>query len=525
MADKLHKKSILKTTAGVSAALLFSKMMGVVREIVQVSYLGVGSLSDAFNTAMKIPTLLRRLFAEGALRAAFVPTIIRVTSEDSQEQASRLMTLTYMVFGSLVLLLCVIISLFPQPFIFLIAKGFADKPKEMALAMDIIRIVVFYVFFLFTSALLATALQAKMHFTVPAFGPALLNVFYIGGLLISMYFGLSVDMFCLFLLLGGLVQALLFAYVYFRLNFAILWPDMITYGYFKQVMYKFIPCLMSVSPIAINLIVDNRFASTLPAGSLTLLSISSKFMMITLGAFAEAFSTILLSHFSRVSTYAPKRLSYYLLESTKLIFWVTIPVVFLMSFFAYDIFYTIFYRLAGNFTLAQVGQASTLLIAFLPGLFFSSINKILLSLLYALHKTRYAMYTTIGGVGTNFLLNRLLMPYYGALGIAMATAIAAAVQSILLLIVLRTRLGFTLYLKRFAEFVMAYILQLLLFIGVFLVLYNLGVFGITYGMPGFKDVLLHNVGLWFWIGPICLIAVGVLYYIRKTFGVHMYFLD
>ena len=72
--SKLHKKSILKNTAFVSFSLLMSKFLGVIRDVLQVRYMGVGALSDAFNIAFKIPQVLRKIFAEGALSAAFVPT-------------------------------------------------------------------------------------------------------------------------------------------------------------------------------------------------------------------------------------------------------------------------------------------------------------------------------------------------------------------------------------------------------------------------------------------------------------------
>jgi putative peptidoglycan lipid II flippase len=190
---KLHKKSIVKTTAFTSIALLLSKCMGIAREFIQVSYLGVGPLSDAFNTAFKIPTILRKIFAEGALSAAFVPTIIKVMRQDSESQASKLFTLTGLIFGVLILALCVIVSLFPEPVIYFCAPGFYTKPEEMLTAISLIRILIYFVFFIFWSALLAGALQSKMHFAIPSWGPAILNVFYIGGLLFGIYFGLSDD--------------------------------------------------------------------------------------------------------------------------------------------------------------------------------------------------------------------------------------------------------------------------------------------------------------------------------------------
>lgn len=522
----LHKKSILKKTALVSISLLFSKLLGIPREILQVRYLGVGPLSDAFNSALKIPSLLRRIFAEGAMSAAFIPTIVKVMRNDSERQASRLMTLMYIVFGTFIMGLCLLVSIFPEPFVQLAAPGFIDKPVELAAATHLLQILIYSVFFIFSSALLAGALQAKMHFAIPSWGPALHNVFYIGGLTTCLMYGLSVSSFAGFLLLGGFVHMVLCLWVYFKLNFAIIWPDKTTYPYFKEVLYKFLPCLVSVGIIEINLLIDTRFASTLPSGSVTLVNTASKFMTIALGAFAAAFSSILLSHFSRISTYAPKRLSFYLLESTKFIFWVTVPVAILMGFFSYDIFYTLFYRLAkNNFTLDRVAEGSALLIAFLPGLFFFSLNKMMLSIYYSLHEMNYTTAITIIGTVSNIVLNRLLMPSYGAVGIASATSIAAVIQSILFLIMLRKKFGFVLYYKRFGRFLLAYGMQLSVASVLFYVLYKLCVVAIQRLMPGYADFFLHHIGLWFWVGPLCLLIAGLVYYLRNKYGTRLYFLD
>lgn len=525
MPAQLHKKAILKKTVLVSISLLMSKFLGVIRDVIQIRYMGVGALSDAFNIAFKIPQLLRKIFAEGALSAAFIPTIVRVMKQDSEQQASKLVSAMYILFGALILGLCILVSLFPETVIDLCAPGFKSKALELQTATRLIQILIYFVFFIFISALLAGALQAKMHFAVPSWGPALLNIFYIGGLLICLHFGLSVDNFAYFVLLGGLVQALLFLFMYFKLNFTFVWPDRKTATYVKEVLYKFLPCVLSVSVVEINLFIDNRFASSLPTGSATLLNLSSRFMTITLGAFAVAFSSILLSHFSRISRYAPKRLSFYLLESTQFILWITVPVALLMSFFSYDIFYTIFYRIAKNFTLEQVEEAASLLVAFLPGLFFFSFNKMVLSIYYSLHETKLSTIITCIGTVTNVLLNRVLMPHYGAWGIAVATSLAAVLQAILFVIVLKQKFGFVLYHKRFMRFFIVYLAQLTLFGVIFLILYKLGVQFVKLYMPGSADFLLYNIGLWLWVGPLCLILCGFLYMMRNKYGMKLYFLD
>ena len=522
----LDKKSILKKTALVSISLLFSKLLGIPREVLQVRYLGVGPLSDAFNTALKIPSFLRKIFAEGGMSAAFIPTIVRIMRTDSELQVSRLMTLMYIVFGSFIIGLCLLVSAVPGFFVSFIAPGFISKPVEFETATHLLKILIYSVFFSFSSALLAGALQSKMHFTIPSWGPALYNVFYIGGLGICLTYGLPVSTFAYFLLLGGIVQTILSLWTYFKLHFSIMWPDETTYLYFKEVLYKFFPCLISVSIIEINFIIDNRFASRLPAGSATLVYLASRLMSIALGAFAAAFSSVLLSHFSRVSTYAPKRLSFYLLESTKFIFWVTVPVALLMTYFSYDIFYTIFYRFARNkFTLEQVAEGSALLIAFLPGLFFFSLNKMMLSIYYSLHEMSYTTAITIIGTVANVLLNRLLMPTYGAVGIATATSLAAVLQSILFLIILRKKFGFVVYYKRFGRFLLSYGMQLSVASVLFYLLYKLGVIVIQSTAPKYEDFFLHHIGLWFWVGPLCLLVAVLLYFVRNKYGTRLYFLD
>jgi putative peptidoglycan lipid II flippase len=217
MVTKLDKKSILKKTAQVGASLLLSKFLGIFREIVQVHYLGIGQLSDAFAIAYQIPNLLRRVFAEGALSAAFIPTLVSVAQADACDhghQASRLVTLTLAVIGTIVFVLCLFVVYSPEKVILLFAPGFADKPTELMLATPLVRILIFFIFFISSSALFAGALQAKHHFTVPSWSAVLLNIVYIAGLGICSHLSLSVAFFAFFILLGGLLQLALHIYIY-----------------------------------------------------------------------------------------------------------------------------------------------------------------------------------------------------------------------------------------------------------------------------------------------------------------------
>ena len=327
-----------------------------------------------------------------------------------------------------------------------------------------------FIFFLSSSALLTGALQAIDHFFISAFSPVLLNIIFIMGLLTCITFNLSVDILCYFILFGGFLQFMAHLFVYTRLQFKFGPINQEAWQNLKSVLLRFIPCCISMGFVEISLMVDKVFASYLPAGSISSIHYAHRFMGIPLGVFAVAFSTILLPHFSRVSTYAPKRLSFYLLESAKLIFWITIPVTFIMSFFSFNIFETIF--LAKNFSLEHVMVSRSVLNAFLIGLFFFALNKILLNLFYALHIA--SIPALVSGVATiaNVGMNALLVTRWQAPGLAFATALSGILQTLLYLYFLRSHYGFILYWQNASKFFVCYLSQLTVFLLAFYYIYR-----------------------------------------------------
>jgi putative peptidoglycan lipid II flippase len=372
-------KTILKKTIQVAGSTLLSRFFGILREVLMVRYLGASGLSDAFLTAFKIPNSLRKIFAEGALSAAFVPTVVSTMHRESKSSVAGLMSLALLVFEGMVVALCAVIMIYAPQVIRFIAPGFSEQ--QVLDAIPILHIVMPFIFFISSSALLAGALHAVGHFFIPAIAPVVINIIFIIGLCVCMAFNLPVTYFCWFILFSGCVHLALHVAIYFRLHFFFGKITRNDVTIFARVMGKFLLCLPSVSLMELALFIDTSFASFLPAGSISLIFYANRFMGIPLGVFAVAFSTILLPHFSRIHARNPKRLHFYLLESAQFIFWVTIPVALVMAFFSQDIFTTIF--LSKKFTLAQAQEAGTILVAFLAGLFFFSFNKVILNIFYA----------------------------------------------------------------------------------------------------------------------------------------------
>lgn len=523
MQKTLGKKSLLQKTAQVATSTIASKFLAVIRSILEIRYIGTGAVADAFWTAYKIPNMLRKVFAEGALSAAFIPTLVKVVKKDGFDQAHKLMTLTFIAVESVVLCLCFFVFFNAEWVIKLTAPGFVHKPIELATATSLLHILIFFIFFISSSALLGGAMQAKHHFLVPSWGPALLNVVYITGVICGLYWQIPVIYFAFFIIAGGALLLAVHLYTYFKLGFSFARPDKQTLIYFKQIMLKFLPCIVAMSPIDISIFINQMLASYLPTGSISLFQYAAGFFRIPLGTFAVAFSTVLLSHLSHINTYAPKRLTFYFFEAAKLILWVTLPAALLMSFFSHKLFSTLF--LSAHFSLEQVSISSAMLIALLPGLFFFSVNKVLLSIYYSLHNTILPTIITVVGTAVNTLLNFLLMPYMGALSLAIATTAGGVVETVLFLVILRYYFNFTLYVRPLLQFFLRYSLQLSIVSSLFYGLYKCGILLISLLPASYAYFLTNSLGFWFWTVPLSLAMFGVLYLTRKVAHIKLYFLD
>ncbi len=521
------KKALISQSVQVGVSTLMSRLLGLMREFLMSQFLGVGEMADAFFTAFKIPNSLRKIFAEGALSAACIPTFVSIIKKESKKEASALMTLSFLAFEGVLIFLCALIFWKADLVVYVIAPGWYTSATPLAqagYAISYLRLLIAFIVFLSSSALLTGALQSVNHFFVPAFGPVLLNVVFIAGLVTCLKFGLSVEWLCVFILFGGFVQFLLHVAMYFKLNFTFGSINRTTLIHFSHIMKKFLPCLLSMSILELNLFMSTSLATYLPQGSIALLYYANRFMGIPLGVLIGAFSTILLPYFSRISIYAPQRLSVYLFEAAKVVFWVTIPCTLLMSFLAEKIFHTLF--LSEKFSLGHVVMAAQLLTTFLTGLFFFSLYKVLLNIYYALHDTKTPCYISIAILAINYGLCKTLAPLFGVNGLALAFVITSSIHVMLFSYFLHKKFNFKFYFKAFGSFVWYALLQICAVVLLFMVIYHLCYFAIKHSSnQAVVNFLLFKIGFWLWVGPLCALTVFGLLKTRKLFNVRLFFLD
>ncbi len=534
----------------VSGSTFISRILGMLREVVMARYFGEpGAISDAFFTAFKIPNSLRKMFAEGALSASFVPTFVTLEKEGKREETNGLMSLSFLIIEGGLLLLCLFmfwkaawviriivpgwytptetchltgIDCFDGVFGVFFGPAIAAPPVEYAITY--LRILTSFILFLSSGALLACALQAVGHFFIPAFAPVLLNIVFIGALLICGYFGLPPTILCYFLIFGGFLQFFLHLVVYYRFNFGFGSINRAAWQNFRHVLQKFLPCFLSMSIMEIFFFVDTSLASFLSEGSVTLIYYANRFMGIPLGVFAVALSTVLLPYFASIGKQEPKKLSFYATEAAKLVLWVTLPATILMCFFSEKIFVTMF--LSRKFTMAYAIASAEILRAFLYGLFFFSLNKILLNLYYALHETKVPLYVTVAAGIINFITSYyIFMPLYGAYGIAFATSLSGAIQTLLFAWLLWARFDVSIDSKEFMQFTFRYTLQVIAALCVFLLVYFAMQFGIAQLPGNVPHLLMDTILFWFWSIPLMGLMFLGLYVTRKQCAINTYFLE
>lgn len=515
----LPKKSILKKTFQVGALTLLSRMIAIMREVLQVRFFDIGALSDAFIMAFRIPNLFRHVFAEGALNASFVPVLVKTIKENKREQLNGVISLAFIFFQGTILLIYLFILLKSHLVVKFVAPGFS---AEQAYHTGIFLKILFpFLFFVSGSALLSGPLNAINHFFIPTFGPALWNMSYVASLLICLSLKLSPLYLCWGVIIAGFIQFImnLAAYLYHHFSFSSINTD--AWNLFKTIMSRFLPGLLGVSIIEINIFVSGMVASFLPKGSVSLLYYGSRFMNLPLGVFAVAFASILLPHFSRIVLHAPSRMRFYTLEVAKFISWAIIPISIFFMLIAEDLFSTMF-LMQGKGTTSDVYKAKWILIIYCTGLIFFCINKVLLNIFYSLKDTRSTTIISASGALINIIGDIIGMFLWGIYGIALASTLSGIGMTLLCFFFLKKKHGISFYFGNYILFLTRFIPQLLITGLSFLLIYK---FLITFLISSsWHHFFTHGLGFLLLASGLTFCFFVALFATKKTFGLNSYFL-
>lgn len=437
--DKEH--GLIRAAGSMSVMTMLSRIAGYFRDSLQATILGAANSSDAFVIAYRIPNMLRRLVAEGALTSAFVPTFARYLRSGDREAMIRFST---SVLYAMTVLLAVITGLgilFSPLLVKALAWGFAVSPEKVALTISLNRLMFPYIFFIALSAILSGILNGLEVFALPAFTPVLLNLAIIvcAWTLRNSFSDPSYG-FAVGVLLGGFLQLVVQIPTLYRLGVSLRPPASLDVAGLKEVFRLILPRVFGVGIIQVNLVIDSQFATSLQSGSVSFLYYANRVTELTLGIFAISLSTVILPTLSRATADGDREKVRGLLSTAmRLLLFVTVPATLGLIILRVPIIHVLFER--GRFTREDTFLTASALAYYAIGLLpFAAVN-VLATAFYAHRDTRTPVKV---GALTFFLhlgLNFALRGPMRHSGIALSTSISALADSALLAWMLRARAG------------------------------------------------------------------------------------
>jgi putative peptidoglycan lipid II flippase len=431
--------ALLKSIATVGSYTMASRALGFVRDVLVAAYLGAGPVADAFVVAFKLPNFFRRLFAEGAFNAAYVPSFAGRLEVDGEERA-RLFAEEVLAVLLAVLLLFVTLLQIAMPWVMLVlAPGFADQPQKFDLAVELARITFPYLMFISLVSLMGGVLNSLGRFAAAAAAPIMLNLCMIAAVLgltpytktpgHALAYGVTAAGITQFIWLMWSCHA---AGMRLRLVVPRLTPGV------KRVLTLMIPGAIGAGVVQVNLFIDVIIASFLPGGSVSYLYYADRINELPLGVIGIAIGTALLPLMSRhIRAGQDGAAMASLNRALEFGLLVTLPAAAALVVLATPIIAVLFQR--GAFGAAETAATAAALAAYALGLPAYVANKALTPAFYAREDTATPVKIASVVVVANTAFAVALMQPLAHVGIALATALSSWLSVWLLARTLRRR--------------------------------------------------------------------------------------
>lgn len=436
-----EKRQIARAAGVLGAATILSRIMGMVRDMVQSRLFGAGYATDAFIAAFQIPNMLRRFFAEGALTSAFVPIFSECLSHKGEDEARELANICFSILTvvmSAVTLLGVVFS----PFIVsLMFPGFRAEPNKLELTIFLNRLMFPYIFFISLVALCMGILNTVRHFFTPAISTVFLNVSMIlCAILLHGWFAVPITALAVGVLLGGVLQLLLQIPVLYRKGFHLRFRFVPGHPAVRRMALLMGPSVFGVGVYYLNITVGAILASFLPQGSVSYLYYAQRLFEFPQGIFTVSIAQAVLPSMSRqaaVGDLAGVKDS--LAFGLRLTLFITIPAMAGLLVCSTPIFTLLF--MGGAFDYGKAVNSSEALFYYSLGLSFVALVRVLVPAFYALKDTRTPVITAFIAFLLNVGFSLALMGSLLHGGLALATTLSAFCNMVFLLFFLRRKIG------------------------------------------------------------------------------------
>src|ERR1700744_4108605 len=411
---------------------LLSRLTGFARDIMLAAILGAGPVADAFFVAFRLPNHFRAIFAEGAFNASFVPAYAHVYGKGGEGSArlfaDRIFTLLFL---SQIVLLAVAWVFMPQA-MSILAPGFTDEPTQRHLAIELTRITFPYLLLITLVTLYGGMLNVMHRFASAAAASIFLNIAMMATLAVAVWFPTPGHAAAWGVLISGFLQYFLLAgdlATHGGLpRFAPLKLDEDIRAFFRALG----PATIGSMGTQVAMFADTIIATFLPAGALSALYYADRLNQLPIGVIGIAIGTVLLPEMSRRITAGDhagameqqrRAFDYTLLFAVPFVAaFLTVPDVIPRAMFA-----------RGAFTKGDAAAAGATLAAYAVGLIPFVLIRSAVSTFYARKDTTTPVKASLSGLVVNMLLKLLLMGSLAQVGLALATAIGAWINLLLVL--------------------------------------------------------------------------------------------
>jgi len=423
---------IARSASKVSVAVMCSRVLGLIREQAFAVLFGAGFAFDAFVVAFRIPNLLRDLFGEGALSAAFV-TVFSDYDETRGPEATWKLAGNVLVFVTILLSLITLLGILfaDQIVLALVDADFEKIPDKVALTHLLTTIMFPFLIFISLSSVVMGILNTKGHFFVPALASSFFNLgSIIGGVSLAFLLGKngqpSIIGMAIGTLIGGMLQLGGQIPSLFRTDFKFMPRLNLKDPGLHRILKLMAPAVFGLAALQINVFINTYFASSLQEGSLSWLNYAFRFFQFPVGVFGVAISVAALPLLSRQAAVKDfTRLKETFTSSLTMAFSLTIPATIGLVLLSDPIIRIIFEH--GNFGAADTFKTAEALRFYALGLFAYASVKVMVPVFYALDDTRYPVVGSFLAVGANILI--ILLTIASLQHKAMALSISGAMTA------------------------------------------------------------------------------------------------
>lgn len=458
----IKRQSVAKSAGIVSIAVMFSRVLGLVREMVFARYFGAGFLYDAYQAAFTIPNVLRDLFAEGALSAAFVKVFTDYQINKSEREAWQLASLVFNVLAVVLSAITILGILLAPYFVPVITAGFS--PEKTHLTVGMTQIMFPFILLVAMAAVAMGVLNTKGVFGIPASASTVFNI-------VSIFVGLGFAYWlsggdwvgsadkteipalpAQWAIIGMAVGTLIGGAAQFLMQV----PSLLKVGFrfspilnfkdegVRRVMRLMGPAILGTSAVQINVLINLAVVSSIDGGR-SWLSYAFRLMQFPIGVFGVAVGTASIPVLSRMASegkFGDFRNT--LSSSLKLVFLLTLPSACGLVVLGEPIIRLI-YSNGGAFKESDVPMTAYALAGYSIGLTGYAAIKVLSPSFYALDDAKTPMIIALCSIAVNALASygfkEILTPFgYGHIGVALATSSVALVNFFALALIMRKRI-------------------------------------------------------------------------------------